>query len=450
MVCPSCGAPASEHSSACQSCGAALRQTTPAALGWGPPHPATRVEVPWDPPVGRADVVAPIAPTEATSEWAASLVWDAHDAAVVDLTAVDPAGGDLARVDPSGLDLADTPAGGLVWDTLGFDLEPGPVLRQPDVAALPSRRRAMALLTLSVLAAAASVLSAVAAVVGFDVRSEVNGSLSLKANDFSSNSIVGCIIVAVLMVAGAAAAAAGRRFGAGVAGGAAFAAAGLLLWIDGQGLAVLDSITSGLHEKHVSYQLATTLDVGFWTALVAAGLSLAVVAVAWGWRSTDGRAPHHPAIGVFGAFATLVMVAGLMVPVGGAALVDNFTKDRPVNAVRFGKAFVFYLLAIDHQPQPPVTWALRLALMLLLAVAGLVAFLKGTRFSVGIAVGVLPLQLWLWSTSALQAGDRPFSIAGGNPGGSGFESHLVTTVGIMMFVVALVISLVAAFAVRRD
>jgi hypothetical protein len=439
MVCPSCGTPAPEHISACRSCGASLMPGAERAPLWAPPHPAARVEVPWGPP-SRAllPVVEPtvqldaaIVPVDVTGEWSpSSLVWDLPEPEVVDLAA--------------------TPAGGLVWDTERLELEPGLLSGHLDEAALPSRRRSMVLLTLSVLAAAASLLSALVAVVGFDVRSDVNGSLSLKANDFSSNSIVGCIIVAVLMVVGAAAASAGRRFGAGVAAGAGCAAAGLLLWVDGQGLAVLDSITSGLHEKGVSYQLATTLDVGFWIAIVGAALSLAVVVAAWGWHTSDGRAPHHPAIGVFGAFATLVMVAGLMVPVGGAALADNFSNDRPVNAVRFGKAFVFYLLAIDHQQQPPVTWLLRLGLLCLLLVAGLVAFLKGTRFSVGIAVGLVPLQLWLWSTSVLQAGDRPFSIAGGNPGGSGFESHLLTSIGIMMFVVALVVSLVAAYAVRRD
>ena len=190
--------------------------------------------------------------------------------------------------------------------------------------------------------------------------------------------------------------------------------------------------------------------LGLCAALAGAALCVVVVVLAWGWRLDSSREPHHPAIGVFGSFGTLVFVAGLLIPVGGAALIDNFSGDRPVNAVKFGKAFVFYLLAIDHQPQPPVTWILRLVLVLLLAIAGLVAFLKGTRFSIGIAVGMLPVQLWLWATSVLQAGDRPFSIAGGNPGGSGFESHAVTSVGIMMLVAATVIGLVAAFVVRND
>jgi hypothetical protein len=382
---------------------------------WAAPHPDTRVEVPWGPP--EIDVVP---------------IW---------VHVTDPA-------DPA--DAADTPPWGLVWDTEQLEVVPAEVSPHLASAALPARTRAVALFASAVLAAACAVLGALTAVVGFDVRSEVNGALSLKANDFSSNSIVACLIVAGLLVGGAAAALSGRRFGAGVAAGAGFAGAGLLMWIAGQGLAVIDTITAGLHSKGVSYQLATTLDIGFWASIGGAVLCIVVVLLAWGWRTSDGREPHHPALGVFGSFATLVMVAGLLVPVGGAALIDNFSSDRAVNSVRFGKAFVFYLLAIDHQPQPPVTWILRLGLVVLLAVAGLLAFLKGTRFSIGIAVGVLVVQLWLWATSVLQAGDRPFSIAGGNPGGSGFESHAITSVGIMMFLAATVIGLVVAFVVRRD
>ncbi len=437
MICPSCGMPAPEHAVACPARPVPSVPAAPMAGIWAPPNPATRAEVPWGPPTA---VTAPLPVTsesaDATGEWVrSSLVWDTEKSETEQLAQVD---------------LADTPPTGLVWDTQQLELDGQGLSTSLASAALPARGRAASLFVAAVLAAACAVLSSLIAVVGFDVRSEVNGALSLKANDFSSNSIVACLIIAVLMVAGAAMAASGHRFGAGVSAGAGLAGAGLLVWIVGQGLAVLDTITSGLHAKGVSYQLATTLDVGFWAAVAGAVLCLVVVVLAWGWRFNDGREPHHPAIGVFGTFSTLVLVAGLLVPVGGAALVDNFSSERPVNAVEFGKAFVFYLLAIDHQPQPPVTWILRLVLIALLAVAGLVAFLKGTRFSMGIAVGVLVVQVWLWATSVLQAGDRPFSIAGGNPGGSGVESHAITSVGIMMFLAATVIGLVAAFVVRDD
>lgn len=425
MFCSSCGSPAPEHSLACTVCGASLLAPAPARSIWAPPSPSTRVEVPWGPPVPISPVTASISDV-ATS----SLVWDVDDLVADDDSA--------------------TPSVGFEWDTQWLEPEGQVVGAHVALPLLPSRGRAVALMVAAVVAAAASVLTALMAVMGFDVRSEVNGALSLKANDFSSNSIVACLIVAVLLVVGAAAAASGRRFGAGVAVGAGAAGAGQLLWIAAQALAVVDTITAGLHAKGVSYELATTLDVGFWAAVVGAGLCVVVIGLAWGWSRNDGREPHHPALGVFGSFATLVLAAGLMVPVGGAALADNFSNDHPVNAVRFGKAFIFYLLAVDHQPQPPVTWLLRLALILLIVGAGLVAFLKGTRFSIGIAVGLCPMLVWMWVTSVLQAGDRPFSIAGGNPGGSGFESHLVTSVGVMMLVAASVIGVVAAFVVRRD
>jgi hypothetical protein len=52
-------------------------------------------------------------------------------------------------------------------------------------------------------------------------------------------------------------------------------------------------------------------------------------------------------------------------------------------------------------------------------------------------LGSMGIALWQWITSLLEAGDWPFGIAGGNPGVDGFVPHVVTTVGVVMIIIAL-------------
>lgn len=342
------------------------------------------------------------------------------------------------------------PTGTLVWDTGRLPVVSVESTDRYPAVVLPRRSRAIVLFLLSVLAAAGAVLAAFAPIVRYRASGGVNDALTIRANDFSSNTLVGLLIGAALLVLGSAGALAGRRSGAGLVAGAGLAASSLAIWTIAQALAFVDTLRVGLAKSGLGYRLITTYDLGLWTAVGVAALGAVLFLVALGWARGDGQPRMHPGISVLGAFATVVLVAGPMIPTGGASFADNFTGEQPVAAIRFAKAFVYYLTGIDHQAQPPVTFIMRLGALLLLAVAGLVAFLRGNRWGLSAAFGAVAVTAWTWATSVVAAGDRPFGPVGGNPGSTAFEPHSVTTVGLLMTVLAMALAAVSFFITRND
>ena len=407
MLCPSCATLAGDHLTTCPSCGASLL-TGPR---WAPPSPAERVDaLPPPTPTPRPDL-----------EWVtAPISWEV------------PA-----------------PTSTLVWDTGQLPVIPVERTEQYPAVALPRRSRAMTLFVLSVLAAAGAVLAAFSPIVSYRVTGDLASALTMRGNDFASNTLVGLLIAAGLLVIGAAGALAGRRSGAGLVAGVGMAASALAVWTIAQAFAFVDTLRVGLRTSGLGYRLVTTYEVGLWAAVGVAVLGVLLFVVALGWSRGDGRNRMHPGISVLGCFATLVLVAGPMVPMRGASFADNFTGERPVAAIYFGKAAVFYLTGIDHQAQPPVTFIMRLGALLLMAIVGLVAFLRGNRWGLAAVFGTTAMTAWVWATSVFTAGDRPFGPVGGNPGSTGFEPHAVTTVGLLMTVLALVLAAVS-FRVGRD
>jgi hypothetical protein len=342
------------------------------------------------------------------------------------------------------------PTGTLVWDTGRIPVVPVETTDRYPAVALPRRAYAVVLFVLSVLAAAGAVLAAFAPIVRYRVTGDLTSGLTMRANDFASNTLVGLSIAAGLLVLGASAALAGRRSGAGVVAGAGAAASALALWTVAQSLAFVDTLRIGLRDSGLGYRLVTTYDLGLWAAIGVAGLGVVLFLIALGWSHDDGRRRMHPGIAVLGGFATLVLVAGPMVPTGGASFADNFTGEQPVAAIRFAKAFVFYLTGIDHQAQPPVTFIMRLAALALLLVVGLVSFLRGNRWGLAAVFGTVSVTAWVWATAVFTAGDRPFGPVGGNPGSTGFEPHAVTTVGLLMTLLAMALAAVALRLTRND
>ncbi|MEY4010452.1 MAG: hypothetical protein RLZZ93_1144, partial [Actinomycetota bacterium] len=342
------------------------------------------------------------------------------------------------------------PTSTLVWETERLPVVPVETTSRFPAVSLPRRSRAVVLFVLSVLAAAGAVLTALVPIVRYRVTGDLNSSLTMRANDFASNTLVGFLIAAGLLVVGASAALAGRRVGAGLVAGVGMAASALALWTIAQSLAFVDTLRVGLRESGLGYRLVTTFDLGLWAATAVAALGVVLFVVALGWSRVDGRRRLHPGISVLGGFASLVMVAGPMVPTGGASFADNFTGERPVAAIHFAKAFVYYLTRIDHQAQPPVTFIMRLVSLGLLLLVGLWAFLCGNRWGLAAVFGSSAITVWIWSTAVFTAGHRPFGPVGGNPGSTAFEPHAVTSVGVLMTVLAIVLSAVAFVVTRRD
>lgn len=410
MLCPSCATRAGDGHTTCPSCGASLFGS--AAGSWAPPAARARVDA-LPPPVslGRADL-----------EWVtAPISWDV------------PA-----------------PTSTLVWDTGRLPVVPVQQTDRHPTVPLPRRSAAVMLFVLSVLAAAGAVLASFSPIVRYRVSGDLTSSLTMRANDFASNSLVGLLIAAALLVVGAAGALSGRRSGAGLVAGAGMAASALSIWTIAQALAFIDTLRVGLRGSGLGYRLVSTYDLGLWSAVAVAALGVVLFLMALAWSRDSGRRRVHPGIAVLGSFATLVLVAGPMIPTGGSSFADNFTGEQPVAAIRFAKAFVFYLTGIDHQAQPPVTFIMRLAAVLLLAVVGLVAFLRGTRWGLAAVFATTAVTAWVWATAIFTAGDRPFGPVGGNPGSTGFEPHAVTTVGLLMTVLAMVLAAVSFRVTRND
>ena len=115
-----------------------------------------------------------------------------------------------------------------------------------------------------------------------------------------------------------------------------------------------------------------------------------------------------------GAVATLLVVVGTLIPGDGADFADQFSNDIT----------------------PPITLMLRLLVLVLIAVGGITGFISGRRWGLGLALGAISIGVWQWVTALTESGDFPLGIAGGNYGGTDFAPHLVTTVGVVVMVLA--------------
>ncbi len=421
MFCPSCGTAAQPGQKFCTECGAPLAgaDRAPAASAADPAPPTG--PLPLTPPSWADDAPTLAAPQVLPPPAAPAPAAPAPAAPLADPTP--PATNALNVVQQTG------------YEQHGY-AQPGyeqPWAADPTTAVLPAQGgdtgrytavsafRVTPLLAVSVLAAIVSVVTAVVDVASFEVTGDLSVQQSFVLNDFATNLMVGAIIGAVLMVAGAALGAAGYRFGSGLAGGAGLALAGMFAWTIGQVIALFDRTEVGLLEGGGSFTLTTTQEVGFWLAVVAAGLGVVGFALSLAAAGRDGRGAINPAVGVLGAFGTLAVVVGPLIPMHGAAWGDNFSND-----------FI-----------PPATLLLRLAVVVLVGVGGLVGFLANRRWGLGLALGSIGIAVWQWVTALGESGDIPLGIAGGNPGATDYAPHVVTTIGLIVMLLAIVGGLVA-------
>lgn len=238
--------------------------------------------------------------------------------------------------------------------------------------------------------------------------------------DIGSNLPVAGFIGAAIMLIGGVLHCFGLRWGAGLAGGAGLALAG---WA---------GLTLGLAEVPINtaaritrdpntpgpFTLTVTRDLGYWLIVALAALGLIVFAFSLVSAGTAGRRGLNPWTAALGALAALVVAAGPLITVGGANFDVNFGTDE--------LPFVFF--------------AGRIAQLALIAVAGVVGFLLVRSYGLGLAAGGVSVALWMWLSSLLEIGDRPLGIAAGNLGSSDTSPHAVTTVGVALTVVMLIVA----------
>lgn len=408
MFCPSCGTAIQAGQRFCTTCGVAVVDTsvhtsttmipaTPAA-----PAPAAPAPGALPPPVVPAAVPA-AAPTVPVATVAPAAAMDATSV----LNVVEQTSHGAYVHDPYGTD--------------GWAGQSGETGEHP-LPAGTEPFRITPLVGVSALAAVLAVASAVTDFATIALTGDTVSTQTWKLNDFASNNLIGVIIAALVLVAGAALGATGRRIGTGLAGGAGLALAGLMGLAIGQVTGLFDSTEVGLLQGGGTFTLTTTQEIGFWLAVAAAVLGAVAFALSLRSSGPDGEAPIQAGVGIAGAIATLLVVFGPLIPMHGAKFADQFSNDFT----------------------PPATLLLRLLVLVLIAIGGLTGFLVNRRWGLGLALGSISVGVWQWITAISESGDRPFGIAGGNLGASDYAPHIVTTVGVVVMVLAAVAGLLMA------
>lgn len=311
--------------------------------------------------------------------------------------------------------------------------QPAVTARSGTTEVLPAvddhRFRLTALLVMSVLTGVVAVSAGVLDLVSFLVTGTDSASATLLMDDLSSNHLIGIGIGVFLLLVGAVVGATGRRSGAGLAGGASLALAGLLVNAVGLGVDALD-------EVEVRYlatpgnTITSTREIGFFLAIGAAGLAGLAFVASLGAARGGGR-PRMVLV-LLGILATAAAVVGPLVPLNGAAWIDNWSQ----------------------QGVPDATMWLRLATLALLLVAGITSFSIGGRFGGAMALGAVSIGVFQSVTSYLELGDLPLGLANGNffaPDGSlELEPHLVTLAGLMAVVLLGVVAIMVPTRRRAE
>ena len=158
---------------------------------------------------------------------------------------------------------------GLAWNPDVVPVEPGIDTAEVPMLGVPPGLR----MVLVVLASITAVLVAIApflTVASYRVTGDLSASVFVEGKGFTSNALLGSILAAVLLLVGAVAGMLGHRFGMGLAGGVGLAVAGLMSWIVGQGVSLIDTVKQAMRVRGGNYDLVTTLDIGWWMAVIAA------------------------------------------------------------------------------------------------------------------------------------------------------------------------------------
>jgi hypothetical protein len=189
-------------------------------------------------------------------------------------------------------------------------------------------------------------------------------------------------------------------------------------------IASAESITR--QTTDLAFTLKVTRDLGFWLIVAVAAIGLLVFFASLRSIGTGGRPPLNPWIAALGAVAGVVLVAGPLLPEGTATFANNYSSASPI----------FDL--------PTVYFAGRLIQLALLGGTIVFGLLIVRAYGLGLAAGGVSVALWMWISSLLDLGTFPLGIAAGNFGASNATPHAVTTVGMSLTLLMLVVSAVLA------
>ncbi|MEO1055668.1 MAG: zinc ribbon domain-containing protein [Actinomycetota bacterium] len=305
-----------------------------------------------------------------------------------------------------------------------------------DVEEYPEARPPFTLRLVFVLAVFGAIATLMAAVADLsDIRTTrpiagiTNGVSTL--DDLGSNLAIAGWVGTGVMVIGGLLACFGLRVGAGLAGGAGIAVLGwaaLCIALVERPIAEAESIT---RESSEVFTLTVTRDTGFWLIAAVGVVGLLVFFASLRLMGTGGQPPLNPWSAAVGALGMMMLAAGPLVPVGEASFADNFSSPT---------------VAIDL---PTAYFAGRLAQVALIAGTGVIGFLVVRRYGLGVAAGGIAVAFWLWLSSLLEIGTDPVGIADRNPGAADTMPHGVTTAGMIVTLLALVVTGILAIIGRR-
>jgi hypothetical protein len=247
-------------------------------------------------------------------------------------------------------------------------------------------------------------------------------------SDLASNAVAAMIAAAVVLVIGAVLAVSGRRIGAGLAGGAGLAVAGVVA-ID---VALAKLRFDGVEKQTVGDgTLTITYEVGFYLLIAAGVIGLIVFLVSLSAGGDDHRPRLNPIIGIVGVLGTVAVVVGPLVPLHGAAFSDNVSTDS------LPALFVY----------------LRLAALVVLLLGGVVGFVSNRRWGSALALGATSsvVALWITSLSSDKSGaSARVGVGIFNPGAINAEPYIAVTVGLIVMMVAGVAGLIIGSATASD
>ena len=266
-----------------------------------------------------------------------------------------------------------------------------------------------------------------------------------KLNDLGTNNTVAALIAATLLLVCGILACWRSRLAAGLAGGAGLALAGWAALIVGLAEVPLAGASTAItNDPTGTLAGELTRDIGYWVVIAAGGAGiLAFLASLVLLRRAPAERGLNPWVAALGAAATLVAVAGPLLPERSAQLEDNWTS--PVGT-----------------DLPTLFFAGRAGQLGALALCGVVGFLVVRRYGLGMAIGGFSIVAWLTVTSLLELSSAPIGPAAANPGADNFPiavpaegndllPHAATVGGVTIALVCALIALIqVAVSASRD
>ena len=463
MVCDSCGAEFADGDETCPACGApAAARAIPAAAASMLPPPtiagratdATEIVISAPDPIEFDEELFESTPTPPppppVDGEPAAISFDAPAAATMTATGVvTPADPTIATTTSTmgGPATADpTTVQPLSADPLAPDpLAPGPLA--PNVVPTvfdgdadisehrPERDSFRIRLTfiLAVFGGIAAALVPAADIIDIRTTRPVDG-IAIGASgldDIASNLAVASYVGVGAMVLGGLLACWGFRWATGLAGGAGLALVGWAALVLGLIEARIETAEAVTRTSAVGFTLEVTRDLGYWLVVAVAAIGVLVFIASLRHARTGGRPGFNPWIAAVGAVSALVLAAGPLIPVNGTSFSDNFR------------------IAADADALPWAFFAGRLGQVALIGAFGAIGFLLVRWYGVGLAAGSVSVATWMWFSSLAELGETPIGIAWRNPGATDTTPHAVTTVGMVLMLVTLLIAAIAASVQHR-